>query len=70
MVNGPIQTANKAITALSGTPMLLVLVLLNMSGLAMFGYLISTSAQLRFKERAEMVAALRECTAFHVERSK
>jgi hypothetical protein len=58
----PTKAAERTITALSGTPMLLVLVLLNLGGLVMITYLIHTSAQLRFRERAELVTALRECT--------
>jgi formate/nitrite transporter FocA (FNT family) len=58
----PMPTADKAISALKGTPMLLVLVLLNLGGLLMVSYLITASAQLRFKERAELMAVLRECT--------
>jgi hypothetical protein len=58
----PFPTADKAIKALAGTPMLLVLVLLNLSGLLMVSYLITASAQLRFQERSELMAALRECT--------
>lgn len=58
----PTKAAEKTIGVLSGTPMLLVLVLLNLGGLVMVSYLINASAQLRFKERAELVTALRECT--------
>jgi formate/nitrite transporter FocA (FNT family) len=57
----PNKAADKVVSALQGTPMLLVLVLLNLAGLFMIAYLINASAQLRFKERAELVAALREC---------
>lgn len=57
----PNQAADKVVSALHRTPMLLVLVLLNLAGLFMIAYLINASAQLRFKERAELVSALREC---------
>lgn len=62
----PTPAAEKAIAALKGTPMLLVLVLLNLGGLLMVSYLITASAQLRFKERAELMEALRECTKLSV----
>jgi formate/nitrite transporter FocA (FNT family) len=58
----PLPTTEKAISALSGTPMLLALVLLNLLGLVMVSYLITASAQYRFKERSEMIELLRECT--------
>jgi formate/nitrite transporter FocA (FNT family) len=57
----PNKAADKVVSALQGTPMLLVLVLLNLAGLFMIAYLINASANLRFKERAELVSALREC---------
>ena len=66
----PTQTANKAIAALSGTPMLLVLVLLNVSMLVLIAFLLTASAKHRFAERAELVSALRQCIQLHVERSK
>lgn len=48
--------------------MLLVLVLLNLCGLVTVAFLIYFSAQLRFRERAELVAALRACVLAQVER--
>jgi formate/nitrite transporter FocA (FNT family) len=57
----PTKVANKIVSSLHETPMLLVLVLLNLAGLFMIAYLINASANLRFKERAELVSALREC---------
>jgi hypothetical protein len=57
----PNKAADKVVSALHGTPMLLVLVLLNLAGLFMIAYLINASANLRFKERGELVASLREC---------
>jgi hypothetical protein len=57
----PNRAADKVVSALHGAPMLLVLVLLNLGGLIMVAYLINASAQLRFKERGELVSALREC---------
>lgn len=70
MMLDPRPSFDKTVAALSGTPMLLVLVLLNLSGLVVVALLIYFSAQLRFKERAELVTALRECTTLHVERSR
>lgn len=57
----PSKAAEKAISALGRTPTLLVLVLLNLGGLAMVTYLINASAELRFRERSELVKLLREC---------
>lgn len=64
----PLPSYDKTVAALSGTPMLLVLVLLNLCGLVTVAFLIYFSAQLRFRERAELVAALRACVLAQVER--
>lgn len=64
----PDKSVEKVVGALQGFPMLLVLVLVNISGLALVGYLINASAQLRFKERAELVEALRQCAKVRAEK--
>jgi hypothetical protein len=64
----PDKSLEKVVGALQGFPMLLVLVLLNLTGLALVGYLINSSAQLRFKERAELVEALRECAKLRADK--
>ena len=45
----------RTINALSGTPMLLVLAILNVMMFAMVTYLVIKSAEYRFKERAEII---------------
>jgi preprotein translocase subunit YajC len=57
----PIPVADKIALALKGTPMLLVMLVMNMAVLAMVTYLTIQSAQLRFQERAELVKALQQC---------
>ena len=52
---------SKIIGTLSGTPMLLVLTLLNVMMFGMITYLIVQSAQYRFKERADIIQLLTEC---------
>jgi preprotein translocase subunit YajC len=59
----PVPVADKIALALKGTPMLLVMLVMNMAVLAMVTYLTVQSAQLRFQERAELVKALQECLA-------
>ena len=51
----------RTINALSGTPMLLVLAILNVMMFAMVTYLVIKSAEYRFKERAEIIEMLTEC---------
>lgn len=55
------DVANKAVTALQGTPMLLVLTLINVGVLAMLTYLLVVSSNLRSRERTELIALLKEC---------
>jgi preprotein translocase subunit YajC len=57
----PIPVADRIAIALKGTPMLLVMLIMNIAVLAMVTYLTIQSAQLRFQERAELVKALQEC---------
>jgi hypothetical protein len=57
----PTPVADKIALALKGTPMLLVMLVMNIAVLAMVTYLTIQSAQLRFAERAELVKALQEC---------
>jgi preprotein translocase subunit YajC len=57
----PTPVADKIALALKGTPMLLVMLVMNIAVLAMVTYLTIESAQLRFRERAELVKALQEC---------
>jgi preprotein translocase subunit YajC len=57
----PVPVADKIALALKGTPMLLVMLVMNIAVLAMVTYLTVQSAQLRFQERAELVKALQEC---------
>jgi hypothetical protein len=55
------QPVNKAINALHGTPMLLVLAVLNFMMFGMITYLIIKSAEYRFHERTELVKLLGAC---------
>jgi hypothetical protein len=62
------RPVSKAIGALSGTPMLLVLTLLNVMMFGMMTYLIVQSAQYRFKERADLIQMLTRCIYEHDKR--
>ena len=55
------QPVNKTITALAGTPMLLVLAILNVMMFGMVTYLIIKSADYRFKERQEIIELFGAC---------
>jgi hypothetical protein len=61
LVKAGTNVASKAISALSGTPVLLVLVLLNVGMFAMMTYLIIKSAEYRYAERQEMIKMLTNC---------
>lgn len=51
------------VRALSGTPMLLVLAMLNLLTLAMVTYLTVQAAEFRSKERTEILDTLNTCIA-------
>jgi hypothetical protein len=65
----PDKSVEKVVGALQGFPMLLVLVLVNIAGFGVVAYLVNASAQLRFKERAELVEALKECSKARADRT-
>jgi hypothetical protein len=57
----PLQSTERVILALKGTPMLLTLLLINLAVLAMLTYLTVAAATMRSAERADLVSALRAC---------
>lgn len=57
-----LKLVDKITDSLKGSPILLVLVLVNLTVLALVGYLVDKSAEYRFKERAEILALLRDCS--------
>jgi hypothetical protein len=56
-----IGTAEKVVLALRGAPMLLTLLVINLTVLGMVTYLTVQAAEIRRSERSELVIALREC---------
>ena len=53
--------AKRAVTILSGAPMLLVVVLINFGTFSMVTYLVATAIQYRATERAQILAVLERC---------
>jgi hypothetical protein len=56
-----IPATEKIILALKGTPVLLALVIINLSVFFMVGYLAVAASNIRATERADLVNALRGC---------
>jgi hypothetical protein len=63
-----ISTGEKVVLALRGAPMLMTLLVVNLTVLGMVTFLTVKSAEMRSAERGEMLAALRTCIQFLRER--
>jgi preprotein translocase subunit YajC len=59
-----ISTGEKVVLALRGAPMLMTLLLINLTVLGMVTFLTVRSAEMRSGERSELVQALRGCIQF------
>jgi hypothetical protein len=62
MIQIPVEIASKLATTFRGTPALLALLLINTLFMAMVVWALWVSADLRFKERAEMMRVIERCT--------
>jgi hypothetical protein len=61
MIQIPVEIASKLATTFRGTPALLALLLINTLFMAMVVWALWVSADLRFKERAEMLKIIDRC---------
>ncbi len=61
MIPIPAEIAEKAINTFRGMPALLALLLINTIFLAIVAWMLWTSAEFRFKERADLVRIIDRC---------